>query len=103
MINLEDKIGLPVLLGDDNRLTFGDVAMYDPIAIRKFSDLAPVIVDENIELSNDPAYLMYRNVYKISDRGNITQLRLRFDLTVIPPAVIGNEFVKTFGHNHPKK
>lgn len=103
MINLEEKIGLPVLLHDDNRLEFEEGIEHDQMSVRKFSDLAPVVADEGAELSDKPAYIMYRNARKSSEGRKIAEMNLRFDLTVIPAARIGNEFVKTFGHNHPKK
>ena len=103
MKNLEDKIGLPVLLHDDNRLEFGEGVEHDKMSVRKFSDLAPVTADKSLELSNEPAYNMYRNVLKVLDSEKISQNHIRFDLTVLPPAKLGDEFVKTFGHDHPKK
>jgi len=30
------------------------------------------------------------------------ELGLRYDYTIIPPAKVGTEFIKTFGHYHPK-
>jgi len=76
---------------------------FDEFNVRKFSDLSVVVADENAKLSDEPAYLMYRNVRKKGDLEKINSAHLRFDLTVIPPAKIGDEFIKTSGHYHPKK
>ena len=38
-------------------------------------------------------YYMYRNVY--------SAFNMRYDITIIPANMIGNEFVKTYGHYHP--
>ncbi len=103
MINLEDKIGLLVLLHDDNRLEFGEGVEHDGMSVRKFSDLAPVVAKDGIDLSDEPAYYMYRNVRKKVDKEKIESKNLRFDLTVIPPAMLGEEYIKTSGHYHPKK
>lgn len=103
MINLEDKIGLSVIMGDNYRLEFGLDVELDQFSVRKFSDLGIVAKDKNLPLSDEPAYLMYRNVRQKGDSDKIKSNHLRFDLTVIPPAKIGDEYVKTSGHYHPKK
>ncbi len=70
--------------------------------VRMVADLKPVLmtpIDENF-----PAYYMYRDLYKNEEEGEIIRkFDLRYDITVIPPAKIGIEFIKTFGHYHPKK
>lgn len=103
MLNLEEKIGLKVLLKDDNTLEFDPGIEVEKVSSRKFSDLAPVVADENLPLADDTAYLMCRNVRLPDDEEVLHRNNLRFDLTVIPGAMIGEEFVKTSGHSHPKK
>jgi len=103
MLNLEDAIGLKVLLNDDNTLEFDDSVEVEKISARKFSDLATVVADESVQLSDEPAYLMYRNVRLATDEEVLRSNNIRFDLTVIPPAMIGDEFVKTSGHYHPMR
>ena len=64
--------------------------------IRYLKDMKEVIYDkewlktapDNLEL-----YYMYRGLEKKDD--------LRYDITVIPARMLGQEFVKTKGHNHP--
>ena len=52
---------------------------------------------ENIEL-----YYMYRDLSKNeSDHKKIVEHGLRYDITIIPPAMLGDEYVKTAGHYHP--
>ncbi len=70
--------------------------------IRWAEDLKPVLAFPEELKDNFPAYYMFRDLYySKSDRERILEKRLRFDLTVIPPAKIGGEFIKTFGHYHP--
>jgi len=71
--------------------------------VRMASDLLPVLAYPN-ELKDDfPAYYMFRDVYySKADHETILQRRLRYDVTVIPPAKIGAEFIKTYGHYHPE-
>ena len=85
------------------KLTFGDV---DRIAdIRMLHDMDDVIYDrlwldttDNFEL-----YYMYRNLYKNKDEFDvINSHNLRYDITIIPPNMLGREYIKTAGHYHPK-
>lgn len=103
MPDLTKLIGLNTILGQSNRLNFGEEVSFDKMSIRTFADLKSVAADQTLDLSDDPAYLMYRNVRKKGDEDKIKNRGLRFDLTVIPPAMIGKEFIKTSGHYHPKK
>ncbi len=72
--------------------------------VRMLYDMAEVIHDqqwlnsqENVEL-----YYMYRDLSRnASDHEEIVSNRLRYDITIIPPAMLGDEYVKTAGHYHP--
>ncbi len=72
--------------------------------IRRLFDIKDVIYDtkwlksqQNFEL-----YYLYRDLYKNeSDYNLIKQKNLRYDITVMPPNLLGCEFVKTAGHYHP--
>jgi glucose-6-phosphate isomerase, archaeal len=59
--------------------------------IRYLSDMKDVLMD-NKETTDSPLYYMYRGIKE--DNG------LRYDITVIPPKLINEEFVKTKGHYH---
>ncbi|KKQ21536.1 MAG: hypothetical protein A3G45_03510 [Candidatus Staskawiczbacteria bacterium RIFCSPLOWO2_12_FULL_37_15] len=62
--------------------------------IRKLSDMREVIFDRGwLKNAFDvDLYYMYRGVESKNE--------LRYDITVIPPAFLGSEFVKTKGHYH---
>lgn len=63
--------------------------------IRRLNDMREVIFDtEWLKEQNDnpELYYMYRN---LKQDGN-----LRYDITVIPPFLMGKEYVKTLGHFH---
>lgn len=85
-----------------NQIKFGEIIK--EADIRWLYDIKDVIYDkewfktqENFEI-----YSMYRNLYKNQlDRQIIESNQLRYDITVIPPNMIGSEFVKTAGHYHP--
>ncbi|AEA47382.1 glucose-6-phosphate isomerase family protein [Archaeoglobus veneficus] len=71
--------------------------------VRMASDLLPVLAYPDGLKDDFPAYYMFRDVYySKADHERILQHRLRFDITVIPPAKIGKEFIKTYGHYHPE-
>jgi len=71
--------------------------------IRHLFDMKEVIFDqewlskqEDIEL-----YYMYRGMgLSGEDKKKIENARLRYDITVIPPIMLGKEFNKTAGHYH---
>jgi glucose-6-phosphate isomerase len=72
--------------------------------IRKLGDLEDVLLDGSAldaAGKETPAYYMYRDVRNVRDAGLFERSSLRFDMTVIPPRVIGKEYVKTAGHYHP--
>ena len=50
----------------------------------------------------DPLYGMYRDLaITREDRAWLGEQGIRFDITVIPPLTLGDEYVKTKGHYHP--
>ncbi|MCQ6963192.1 glucose-6-phosphate isomerase family protein [Methanolobus chelungpuianus] len=72
--------------------------------VRMLYDMDEVLFDrewlrsaENMEL-----YYMYRNLYRSSSEHEIiSKHNLSYDITVIPPRMLGREYVKTAGHYHP--
>lgn len=103
MLDLSGKIGLNVKLDDQNKLEFGEGVDLEKMSARSFADLKIVAADENLNLSDDPAYLMYRNVRRKGDEALLEKHAQRFDLTVIPASMLGDEYIKTSGHYHPVK
>ncbi|HVP22574.1 MAG TPA: glucose-6-phosphate isomerase family protein [Conexivisphaerales archaeon] len=72
--------------------------------IRKLGDLKDVLFDRTALDSigrETPVYYMYRDIRRARDQRLFDRHSLRFDMTVIPPRVIGKEYVKTAGHYHP--
>jgi glucose-6-phosphate isomerase len=73
--------------------------------VRTLYDMREVVADrkwletaENFEL-----YYMYRELARNEEEfRHIREFGLRYDITVIPPAKLGKEYVKTAGHYHPK-
>ena len=72
--------------------------------IRKLFDMREVIFDQvwlagakDFEL-----YFMYRDLFlSRGDGEKLQEQGLRYDITVIPPNMLGREYIKTAGHYHP--
>ncbi|MDY6788897.1 MAG: glucose-6-phosphate isomerase family protein [Candidatus Nanohaloarchaea archaeon] len=85
---------------EDRNLKFGDLEREPDI--RMLSDMEEVIKDQKwLRHADDmPLYFMYRDLYLERDRKAIRSQDVRYDITVIPPARLGDEYVKTKGHYH---
>ena len=74
--------------------------------VRTVSDMGSVAMDKKWLAGadgNTPVYYMFRDVWKKpSDREILRKSGVRYDITVIPPCRMGREFVKTYGHGHPR-
>jgi len=70
-----------------------DLTKFTP-DIRKLSDIKNVVADKEwfTTAKDCDLYYMYRKLDKKDG--------LRYDITIIPPKMLGSEFVKTKGHNH---
>jgi glucose-6-phosphate isomerase len=74
--------------------------------VRTLMDIKEILFDKkwfqkNIRLRDQEIYYMYRGVSKPKDEPTIRKSGLRYDITVIPPLMMGDEYVKTAGHYHP--
>src|SRR3989344_762557 len=103
MIDLQKVSGLPIALTDDFHLRFGEPLKQTEPGVRVFADMVPVLMNQGAK--PNPArtemYYMYRDVHLPEHEAVIRANHLRYDLTVIPPAMLGEEFNKTVGHYHP--
>ena len=73
--------------------------------IRMLDDMRDVIYDRGWlkGAGNPELYYIYRGLsLSIRDGQIIEENDLRYDITVIPPRMLGNEYVKTVGHYHPR-
>ncbi|KKH94292.1 glucose-6-phosphate isomerase [Methanosarcina sp. 1.H.T.1A.1] len=73
--------------------------------VRNLYDMKEVIADQDwLQITdNFDLYYMYRELAR--DEEDLRLMRefgLRYDITVIPPARLGNEYIKTAGHYHPR-
>lgn len=86
----------------ETRLEFGSNKV--KANVRMLSDMKEVIYDKNwlSHAENVELYYMYRDLsLSKKDALLIKEHGLRYDITVIPPRMLGCEYVKTAGHYHP--
>jgi len=103
MIDLEKTSGLPIEVGENYALKFKPPL--EPVIpnIRKLWDMKAVLMDPTAKSTREEMYYMYRNVVLKENAPILAGHNLRYDITVIPPAMIGHEYTKTVGHYHPFK
>lgn len=88
----------------ETTLKFGDkVTVAD---VRRLHDMEDVLFDkewfDRTDLRNKDIYYMFRDLAKNdTDLEIIKAHHLRYDITVIPPGMLGSEYIKTVGHYHP--
>jgi glucose-6-phosphate isomerase, archaeal len=85
-----------------NKLDFGGKKLEPDV--RRLYDIREVIFDQSwlAGAKNTELYYMYRDLFlSQSDKENLIGQGLRYDITIIPPNMLGSEFVKTAGHYHP--
>lgn len=103
MISLEKASGLSIRMRDDYTLVFeGDLAPVKPL-VREFSAMKNYLKDPFSTFGRREVYYIHRDIGMPNDLSAIHDAGLEYDLTVIPPGKMGDEFVKTVGHYHSYK
>jgi glucose-6-phosphate isomerase len=101
MLDLEQVSGIPMEVTDDFHLKLKPGAVQTGTSIvRKFSEMVPVLLDPNTKPSRDEMYYVNRGISVETDKDSIAADRLQYDVTVIPPGFLGDEYTKTLGHYH---
>lgn len=80
---------------------YGNIRFPD---IRMLHDMDEVLYDRDALSSavDTELYYMYRDLYRTEEEhAIINKHSLRYDITIIPPGMLGREYVKTAGHYHP--
>ena len=98
--DLKEISGLPLKL-NGNSLVFGkDMKKVVPEARTK--ERMNAVLKDKFGRAPKEFYYMYRDVCIESQRKKIANKDLRFDITILPAFVVGEEYNKTFGHYHPQ-
>lgn len=71
--------------------------------VHTMNELKPVLYDvascRNIDLQL-PVYATYRNLCGTTEQHILLKHDLRYDVTIMPPLMLGEEYAKTIGHIH---
>jgi len=101
IFDLRSKSGLGINLDSSKpALLFEKGINSTQPGIRTLAEMREVLIDKSV---SEPAdlYYMYRDVYKIDDLAKLQKNKLRYDVTMIKPDMLGTELMKTAGHYHP--
>ena len=94
--------GLPIDLDvATSRLTFTDGLVCEESKPKSTAMLAPVLAYPQAA-SEETAFDFYKNVHFPKDEALFAKYRLRFDITVLHPGLVGGERKKTTGHIHAR-
>ena len=100
-IDLKEISGLPVSLDDSYALVFdGEIPEVRPDV--RTTDQARHVLWNMTATQPHELYFMYRGLLRANDRALFHARRIRYDITVIVPGTVGDEYVKTVGHYHPE-
>ncbi len=101
--SLEKISGLPISLQGNASLKF-DKPLRDVVPIsRSFAEVLPVLMDPEVDIDSSETYQIYQNIYLPEHQDLIVKQKVRYDLTLLPPLRLGQEFNKTIGHFHAVK
>ncbi|MHB9143773.1 MAG: glucose-6-phosphate isomerase family protein [Symbiobacteriia bacterium] len=100
MKDLSKVCGLPLTVDEKGVLHFGGGLPVVKPAIRLLADVRDVLAEPDAQ-GPEELYFMYRDMGFPAEKALWQPRRLRYDVTVIPPGLIGEEFNKTAGHYHP--
>ncbi len=85
--------------GDMGLFRNNELVAYTP---RYFKEIVPVLRKPDAMADDTVVYRMYRDTTLPEDAKILKKHNLRYDITIIPPMVVGDEYLKTLGHYHPK-
>ena len=103
MIDLNKISGLPMELDPKTcKLKFHKPLENMVPQVRVFDEMKSVLMDPESkpEPAREEMYYMYRDVHLPQHEQAIREAHVRYDITVVPPGMIGKEFIKTVGHFH---
>ncbi|MCR4275354.1 MAG: hypothetical protein NUV83_01210 [Candidatus Wolfebacteria bacterium] len=94
--------GLPISIKDGKLLLSKDASSL-PVQKRTLGEAKRFLKDPASKTKIKNLYLMYRSVKLKKDGLVFKKNNATYDITVINPGFLGEEFVKTIGHAHPNK
>jgi len=91
------------LTGGSTEIVICAVAQARLVEVRRLRELQPVLYDREFLERADPSlqlYEIYRDCCDEKARDLMQKHDLRYDVTVMPPLLLGEEYGKTRGHYH---
>lgn len=103
LVDLQAISGLPLKLDTEkSQLVFGEGIPPVKADIRTLEQMREVLLKPECKEPLEH-YYMYRGVFRPKDREKAKKYNLRFDITILKPGKVGDEYIKTAGHYHPLK
>ena len=62
--------------------------------------MTPVLADPDTKTDREELYYVYRGICLSEDKDKIAAAHLTYDITILPPIMLGQEYNKTVGHYH---
>ena len=101
MTDLTALAGLPVKFDEGTyHISFGSQVRAPLYSTREMDAIRPLLLDPDC-VGPDVLYWMYRNLGLKGDECLLDEHRLRYDVSIFVPAMLGREYLKTSGHYHP--
>ncbi|MBX4191205.1 MAG: hypothetical protein KW804_00155, partial [Candidatus Doudnabacteria bacterium] len=101
MIDLSKTSGLPLEIDDNyNLIVKSPAKAVGPAFVRKFSEMIPVLLDSQSKAPAEITYKVTRGVCLAEHETVIADNHLTYDVTIVPPYMLGDEYNKTVGHYH---
>jgi glucose-6-phosphate isomerase len=100
MMDLQSISGIPMQIDQSGALIFDPELIIEESRARVLDELTEVYLDQEACQGSQPAYWMYNGVLRRADLPRLTDLPVRYELTLFPDMTIGRERVKTLGHIH---
>lgn len=101
MIDFSQLAGLPIRFDPETcAVSFGTEVRSPLYGTRELEALRPVLLEADCE-GPEIIYWMYRNLGLRGDEHLLAKHRLRYDISVFVPCMLGREPMKTSGHYHP--
>ena len=101
MTHLNEIAGLPVKFNEETyHISFGPQVRSPLYSTREIDAIRPLLLDPDCA-GPEVLYWMYRNLGLQGDEYLLEQHRLRYDVSIFAPTMLGREYLKTSGHYHP--
>lgn len=95
------RSGLPITMNEiTGELSFHNGLRCDGFTKKKLAEMTGLYKNADGVDPNQLVYWAYRNIRFIKDESLYTGKDVRYDITVICPGIVNNEFHKTSGHFH---